>query len=465
MRRRAQRRRASEPLDDGDASASFAALVERAGPARIEFVDVEQAIAKLEPDDKYESALVVLCRSGVPVSSMMVDLLADTGEKAVHIRALAGISGASESHIRELFSVDRTDLPRISVVIPSIVSRVEELEICLKSMRDLDYPDYEVILVDNRREVPALDPLPGLIEGRPWMRVVRESRPGISAARNAGVANASGDVIAFTDDDVRVDRRWLRALGARFVLNPALGVVTGLILPAELETPAQVWFERYYGGFGGERSFESVTVEVDPSSQPILRGSRLLARNAAGVLTRRFSIYGVGAFGAGANMAFRRKTLATIGGFDFALGVGTPARGGEDLAALINVLWTGEQLGYEPAAFVLHRHRQEYHELLAQLNAYGLGFTAMLTSLMRRDPRHVLSILAQIPVAVKGLTATARERVLGARSETSSSAGGVALYPKSLYRSELTGAPRGPLAYFRSRKFWRDVSSLSPSNE
>jgi cellulose synthase/poly-beta-1,6-N-acetylglucosamine synthase-like glycosyltransferase len=52
-------------------------------------------------------------------------------------------------------------------------------------------------------------------------------------------------------------------------------------------------------------------------------------------------VYGVGAFDAGANMAFRRTALEKIGGFDVALGAGTPARGGEDLAALISVLWAG----------------------------------------------------------------------------------------------------------------------------
>jgi hypothetical protein len=93
------------------------------------------------------------------------------------------------------------------------------------------------------------------------------------------VADAKGDVVAFTDDHVYADRRWLRALGARFALDPALGAVTGLILPAELESPAQVWFERYYGGFGGERSFRAVTLEAAPSSSILPRGARVPVRS------------------------------------------------------------------------------------------------------------------------------------------------------------------------------------------
>ena len=99
--------------------------------------------------------------------------------------------------------------------------------------------------------------------------MVRERRPGISAARNAGVAAATGEIIAFTDDDVRVDPLWLRAIGERFASDSAIEAVTGLILPAELETPAQVWFERYYGGFSGERTFAPLTLKAADSGPTV----------------------------------------------------------------------------------------------------------------------------------------------------------------------------------------------------
>jgi hypothetical protein len=222
--------------DKGDGSPS--SLAGGAGPARIDFVDVDQP-RDLALDDDHASALVVFMRTGVPVASPMVELPVD----ATNLKTRAASYHSSsmfESHIQSLRDVADVDLPRISVVIPSIIGRVDELAIALDSMHDLDYPDYEVVLVDNRRQIPIDDPLPGLVDRRARVRVVRESRPGISAARNADIANSSGDVIAFTDDDVRVDRGWLRALGARFALDASLGAVTGLILPAELESPAQV---------------------------------------------------------------------------------------------------------------------------------------------------------------------------------------------------------------------------------
>jgi glycosyltransferase involved in cell wall biosynthesis len=369
-----------------------------------------------------------------------------------------------DSHVQSLFDVADTELPRISVVIPSIIGRVDELAIALESLRDLDYPDYEIVVVDNRRSIPVDDPLPALVGERPWVRVVRESRPGISAARNAGVKHSSGDIIAFTDDDVRVDRGWLRALGARFALDSSLGAVTGLILPAELESPAQVWFERYYGGFGAERSFEALTIEPDTSYRSILRGSRVLARNVVDKPVKQFAVYGVGTYGAGANMAFRRSAFETISDFDVALGVGTPARGGEDLAALIDVLWKGGSIGYEPAAFVHHRHRREYDELVHQLDGYGLGFGAMLTSLVWHDKRHLACMLAHVPLVTTRLVKGAFAHVPGANPKASGQPAGprpVASYPRALIRRDLRSWPRGPFAYARSRRFWREAAGTS----
>jgi hypothetical protein len=369
-----------------------------------------------------------------------------------------------DSHVQRLFDVPDTELPRISVVIPSIIGRVDELAISLESLRDLDYPDYETVVVDNRRSIPVDDPLPSLLAERPWVRVVRESRPGISAARNAGVQNSSGDIIAFTDDDVRVDRNWLRALGARFALDSSLRAVTGLILPAELESPAQVWFERYYGGFGAERSFEALTIEPDTTRGSLLRGSRVRARDVAGTTVKHFAVYGIGTYGAGANMAFRRSAFEAIRDFDVALGVGTPARGGEDLAALIDVLWTGGSMGYEPAAFVHHRHRREYDELVHQLDGYGLGFGAMLTSLVWHDKRHLACLLAQVPLVATRLVKGALARVPGGSPKASTSPSGpqqVASYPRALIRRDLRSCPKGPFAYARSRRFWRDAAGTS----
>jgi glycosyltransferase involved in cell wall biosynthesis len=427
-------------------------LMTKTKPASLVTLDIEDSLPDLRPDDQYDLAWVLLLRRGVPCTLVEVDLTTDPD--AIRARIQESIGRCESILPVELDHAPIKDefLPHITVVIPSIVKRVDALSKCIDSLDCLDYPNFEVIIVDNRPVVPTLDPLPSLIGNRPWLRSIRESTPGASAARNAGIAVAEGEVVAFTDDDVQVDRGWLRAIGTRMALNPHLEAVNGLILPAELDTPAQVWFERYYGGFGAERTFAPLTLESDDSVHRLLKGSQVLVRDASGAITRRCPVYGIGAYGAGANMAFRKSSLQRNGKFDTSLGIGTPTQGGEDLALVILILGAGGQVAYEPGAFVRHQHRREFAQLESQLHGYGMGYTAMLTSLIVGDYRHLLGVLSQLPLAFK------RRLIQGARQvgaiESVESLDRLASHrlPASLARAELLGYLQGPLAYLKSRR-------------
>jgi GT2 family glycosyltransferase len=197
------------------------------------------------------------------------------------------------------------------------------------------------------------------------VRYVREPRPGLDWARNRAIAEATGEVVAFADDDVTVDRGWLQALAAAFGTDETVAAVTGLVLPAELQTEAQVLFERYRSfarGFTPRR--------VAPE------GSRPLA-----------SRYGAaGDYGTGANMAFRRSLFTRIGPFDPALDVGTPTRGGGDLDMFFRVLKEGHVLVYEPRAIVRHRHRRSMEGLRSQIADHGVSFSAYIVRNALRYP-------------------------------------------------------------------------------
>ena len=240
------------------------------------------------------------------------------------------------------------EAPLISVVVSTIVARIETITTLLDVLEHLDYPRYEVVIVDNRVKVPEHDELPGILAGHN-VRLVVERRPGCSAGRNAGVAAAKGEVIAFTDDDVKISRQWLRKIGERFVREPELSAVTGLILPVELETPAQIWYEAYYGGFSGERTFEPVTIVPD-DVPGAMRNARVSAIAPDGSVRKHFAVYGIGGYGAGANWAVRKSAFLAAGGFDPVLGAGVPARGGEDLAIFIDILWGGGRIGFPKGA-------------------------------------------------------------------------------------------------------------------
>jgi glucosyl-dolichyl phosphate glucuronosyltransferase len=131
-------------------------------------------------------------------------------------------------------------------VIVATRDRSEYLDAMLTSLVAQDYePRFAILVVDNG----STDDTPALLDR--WcrtdkrIRVVCEIRPGLSNAKNAGVAAAEGEILVFTDDDVVVDRRWLATLVAALESHPAeLEVVGGKIVPVPSDLDAwPAWFD------------------------------------------------------------------------------------------------------------------------------------------------------------------------------------------------------------------------------
>jgi len=433
-------------------------------PRLVIAVDLDTELPDPLTTESGDRAYVVAWRDGAPVGARDI-CLRDAGcVPAEQLRNL--VEAAPRNFSSAEHPVADELLPPISVIVSTMVARPDDLRALLACFEAVDYPEAEFILVDNRRSVPVDDALAGIIAPYPRVRTIRAVRPGVSSGRNAGIAVAQYETLVFTDDDVRVEPSWLRAFGSRYVRQPELSAITGLILPSELETPAQLWFERYYGGFAGERTFEPVTLKPTGRQKSILGNARVQVIDSTNTTRRTFAIYGIGAYGAGANMSFRATAIRGVGGFDIALGTGMSARGGEDLAVLVRLLASGHSIGFDPHAVVHHRHRRHYDELLHQLDGYGVGFTAMLWSLIRDDPRHLLKIGAQLPAATIGMVRAfasklGRGRKSGAvsfdRPDCTTSDAEVP-FPRALASTELRGYPRGPWAYERSRRASRNWS-------
>ena len=309
-------------------------------------------VAMYEPDDVVSSEelrRVIYTQVG---SSLWLSLLAN------------GLDGDIRSH----------ELPPISIVVCTR-DRSALLGKCLRTLAALDYPAFEIIVVDN---APASDETERLVSDSQTqmpLRYTRENRPGLDWARNRGIAEARHDIIAFTDDDVRVDAGWLRGLARAFV-DPEVGLVTGLVAPAELETEAQQLFELVYGGMGkGVRPRTWARHDVGPCD-----------------------LVTVHHMGVGANMAFRRRVLEQLGGFDTALDVGTPSHGAGDLDMFHRALLSGATVRYEPVALVWHQHRRDMAALRRQLYDNGRAFGVYLILLLRRGdvPRFVTTKFARI---------------------------------------------------------------------
>ncbi len=401
------------------------------GPIHVAVIDVGQPVVDLDCtrvcEPPYAAAWILACRDGQPLGSVELPVTQGriSGEQLEReLRARLGGAWA-----RGAAAQDIPRLARASVVVPTAMSRPEQLRSCVQALIELDHPDYEVIVVDNRPAGASPVDLPGV-------RVVRETRPGISAARNRGLEEARGEIVAFTDDDVEVDRRWLRALAERFARAPELAAVTGLVVPAELETAAQIFFEQ--SGSGLDRGYAPLTFERAGRF-------RITRRDEHDGTARIQSLYEMGELGLGSNMAFRTGVLRAAGGFDEALGTGTPTRGGEDLAILVELLAGGHRLAYEPAAIVHHTHRATIADLERQIHGYGVGFTAMLTAIALRDPRHFLGLASVIPAWLRSL----RDPASAKRANRTSD------FPTDLGRTELRGMLAGPAAYLRARRMQR----------
>jgi len=185
--------------------------------------------------------------------------------------------------------------------------RPVELARCLRSLLASSELPHEIVVVDN---APQSGATRETVASFPGIRYHCEPRKGLSAARNAALAIASGDIVAFADDDVVVHADWIARIHRCFS-DPKVMVATGLILPGELETPAQMIFEKdfqfFHQGYR-KRHFDFQYFEA------------LRARGAQ-----------VWSIGAGANMAIRREISDRGHRFDTRLGPGVFGGCGEEV--------------------------------------------------------------------------------------------------------------------------------------
>jgi glycosyltransferase involved in cell wall biosynthesis len=257
-------------------------------------------------------------------------------------------------------------MPSLTVAICT-KDRPDYIQRCLQSLCPLQTlpgdstPRFEILVVDN---APTDDRTQAIVESWSTVHYIREPKPGLDFARNRAIEMATGDLLAYLDDDVVVDRHWLEGLIEAWAENPDAAAFTGLVLPYELDTEAQILFEQR-GGF--RRGFEKIRYGQ------ILPGNPLYP-------------CGAGIFGAGCNMAFRRDVLMALNGFDEALDTGAPLPGGGDLDMFYRVIRAGYVLVYEPRYLVFHQHRREMDKLRRQYESWGLGFMAFVIKSYQHDP-------------------------------------------------------------------------------
>jgi glycosyltransferase involved in cell wall biosynthesis len=233
--------------------------------------------------------------------------------------------------------------PDISVVLCTW-NRAALLDDALRALTTQeDAPPHEIIVVDNASTDGTADVAQRYALRCPHLRYVFEARPGLSFARNTGIASSTGRIVAFTDDDVRVGPGWVRTIAAAFARDAQAGCAGGPVLPAwEAAVPA--WLTERHWAPLGIQDYGDAPLRVD-ASRPICL--------------------------IGANLSFRRDVLDAIGGFDPTLQrVGNGAGSTEDHECHIRLWQAGFHGIYDPAlrvqaivpaARLSKRHHRAWH--------------------------------------------------------------------------------------------------------
>lgn len=338
-------------------------------PIKVVDIELSQPIPTLERLETYRGVRALIRLHGVPLgyveakihngqcsATTLTKLILDQFSWEIIRQLIKNGLVSPRTNVEDFTLTSLLDLPAAEytgawpVVTVAVCTRdrPQDISRALDAIQQLDYPHLDILVVDNAPKTTATQ---DLIENNyPQVRYIQESRPGLDWARNRAALEARGEVIAYTDDDVIVDSLWVKRLAQTFAESPEVMAVTGLVVPYEMETEAQVLFEEQ-GGFG--RGFERQFHRVAPEEG------------------MHWGYFAPGRFGTGANMAYRTAIFEQIGYFDPALDVGTLTNGGGDLEMFFRVIKEGHTLVYEPAAIVRHRHRRDYEKLRCQLQHNG----------------------------------------------------------------------------------------------
>ncbi len=326
------------------------------------------------------------------------------------------------------FPVPAADEP-VSVVVCTL-GREPRLRDTVRAVLSQTHRALDLVVVDN-------DPVSGRTTGLladvtdARLRVVPEAVRGLSAARNAGLGAVRSALVAYTDDDAVPEADWIARLLDVFRADDdgVVACVTGRVLSAGGTSQEQVWFEE--AGI-----FDKGDVRTTWSLTP--RPSSALGRPGS---APDLLLMTAGVTGSGNNMAFRTAALRRLGGFDEALGAGSPARGGEDLDVFRRVLVAGHVLVYAPEAVIRHHHRASHQALRRQMFDYGVGMSAVVTKLVSQGGRPARTVLAGLPAGVSRLLSPT-----SGKNEKKPAA-----TPRDLLVAECAGYLAGPFLYSRSR--------------
>ncbi len=251
-------------------------------------------------------------------------------------------------------------------------NRAAQLATALRSLQALPCLPEEIVVVDN---APTDDSTAQVVSQFPGVSYVLEPKAGLDFARNTGIRMAHMPIVAYMDDDVRVHPHWVYQLWQTFETSEA-AAMTGLVIATELQTEAQLIFEKHWSF---NRGYVDKVYDTAFFDQHLATGPP------------------VWEIGAGANMAFRRSIFDKVGFFDERMGAGASGCS-DDSEMWFRILAHGDTILYNPRAISYHEHRKELEALKKQLFSYMRGFTAAALIQQQQYPqaryrRHIFRVL------------------------------------------------------------------------
>jgi glycosyltransferase involved in cell wall biosynthesis len=248
--------------------------------------------------------------------------------------------------------------PHVSVVICTR-NRPDLIGNAVASVLANDYPDFDLLVVDQSDDGRTGEIVHRLAEGRTNVRYLHSAVAGLSRAYNTGVKETTGEVLAFTDDDCVAPPDWIGAVVGAFAAEPDAEMLYGqVLLPASL-------------------------VGVDGLVPTLhISEARRLSRQDG------FRIYGMGA-----NFAVRRTLFERIGGFDEVMGGGGPLKSSQDFDFQYRAYVGGATVLLRPDVVVDHYGLRTGEQWPATLRAYGVGDGAFYSKHVRCGDLFALSLL------------------------------------------------------------------------
>jgi GT2 family glycosyltransferase len=228
--------------------------------------------------------------------------------------------------------------PKVSVVV-CVYNGQRTIDSCLSSLEKLNYPNYEVVVVNDG----STDKTREIAESYDYIRLINQENKGLSEARNVGIRASNGEIIAFTDADCMADADWLAYLVGRFQ-SSEFGAVGG----PNFSPP--------------DDSFIASCVAVSPGAPAHVLLDDEIAEHIPGC-----------------NMAFRREALEAIAGFDPIF-----RAAGDDVDVCWRLQNMGYKIGFSPAAVVWHFRRNTIRDYLKQQRGYGKAETLLFFKHPRR---------------------------------------------------------------------------------